>query len=254
MKKMYIFFAVIIGIYIIMFAAQESVRTVQVIGSKIAPNEAIALLTDGNERFVTGQQHYPNQDQSRRNLTSSKGQHPFATVISCSDSRVPVEILFDRGIGDIFVVRVAGNVVDIDEAGSIEYGVDHLETPVLVVLGHTHCGAVTAVAAKAKLHGKIPPLVDNIIPAVLKAQEEHPHLKGEALIEEAVKYNVWQAIEDLFKTSPISVGRIKYGKLKVVGAIYDIKTGKVSWLGEHPNQKTLLAEYGASTVTHPSAH
>lgn len=254
MKKVYIFFAVIIGIYIIMFAAQKSVRTVDIIGSKLSPEEAIALLTEGNERFVTDQQQYPNQDQSRRSLTTSKGQHPFATVITCSDSRVPVEILFDRGIGDIFVVRVAGNVVDVDEAGSIEYGVDHLGTPVLVVLGHTHCGAVTAVVTKAKLHGKIPPLVDNIIPAVLKVQDEHPELKGGALVEEAVKYNIWQAIEDLFKESSISVSRVKYGKLKVVGAVYDIETGKVNWLGEHPNQKNLVAKYGTSTLKHQSAH
>ena len=250
MKKVYIFFAVIIGLYIIMFAAQKSVRTVDIIGSKLTSDEAMALLADGNERFVTDQRQHPNQDQSRRSLTTSKGQHPFATVITCSDSRVPVEILFDRGIGDIFVIRVAGNVVDIDEAGSIEYGVDHLGTPVLVVLGHTHCGAVTAVVTKAKLHGKIPPLVDNLIPAVLKTQDEYPELKGDALVEEAVKFNVWQAIEDLYKESSISVGRVKSGKLTVIGAVYDIETGKVNWLGEHPDQHNLLAKYGASAVKH----
>lgn len=250
MKKVYILFAVIVGLYIILFAAQKSVRTVDIIGSKLTPEEAITLLSEGNERFVTDQRQYPNQDQSRRTLTTSKGQHPFATVITCSDSRVPVEIIFDRGIGDIFVIRVAGNVVDIDETGSIEYGVDHLGTPVCVVLGHTHCGAVTAVVKKAKLHGKIPPLVDNIIPAVLKAQEGHPELQGDALVEEAVKYNIWQAIEDLFKESPISVRSVKYGKLKVIGAIYDIETGKVNWLGEHPDQQNLLTKYGKSAIKH----
>jgi carbonic anhydrase len=254
MKKLYVFFAVIIGLYIIMFAAQKSVRTVNIIGSDLTADEAIALLTEGNERYAAGEQQYPNQDRSRRNLTTSKGQHPFATVIACSDSRVPVETLFDRGIGDIFVIRVAGNVIDTDEAGSIEYGVDHLATPVFVVLGHTHCGAVTAVVSNAALHGNIPPLVDNIVPAVLKAKDEHPALKGDALVEEAVKYNIWQAISDLFQKSSITVKRVKYGKLKVIGAVYDIETGKVSWLGEHPNQKNLLAEHGQSAAPHQSAH
>jgi carbonic anhydrase len=210
------------------------------------------MLTEGNDRYEANKSEYPNRNQNRRDITSSKGQHPFATVLTCSDSRVPVEILFDRGIGDIFVVRVAGNVVDIDEAGSIEYGVDHLATPVLVILGHTHCGAVTAVVHDEKLHGKIPPLVDNIIPAVIKTKEKYPQLHGDALIQEAVKFNVWQAIEDLFKESPISVKRIKKGKLKVVGAIYDIESGKVAWLGQHPEQSELMAQHGDKTSAHES--
>lgn len=254
MKKVYAFFAVVIALYIVFFVAQKSVRTTDIVGSKLAPDKAIALLTEGNDRYVAEKPQYPNQDKRRRVLTSSKGQHPFATVITCSDSRVPVEILFDRGIGDIFVIRVAGNVVDVDEAGSIEYGVDHLATPLFVVLGHTHCGAVTAVVTEAKLHGKIPPLVDNIIPAALKTKEKHPELKGNALIAEAVKMNVWQSVEDLFKESSISIKRIQMGKLKVVGALYDIETGKVEWLGEHPKQKELLAKYGAYKAGHHESH
>ncbi|MBN2516163.1 MAG: carbonic anhydrase [Deltaproteobacteria bacterium] len=223
-------------------------------GSELSPDEAITILTEGNNRYVANKSEYPNQNQRRRNLTSSKGQHPFATVLTCSDSRVPVEILFDRGIGDIFVIRVAGNVVDIDEAGSIEYGVDHLATPVLGILGHTHCGAVTAVVHEEKLHGKIPPLVDNIIPAVIKAKEKHPQLHGDALIQEAVIFNVWHAIEDLFKISPTTVKRIKRGNLKVVGAIYDIESGKVAWLGPHPKQNKLMAEYGDKVSAHEGEH
>jgi carbonic anhydrase len=137
-------------------------------------------------------------------------------------------------------------VVDIDEAGSIEYGVDHLETPVLVILGHAHCGAVTAVVNEVKLHGKIPPLVDNIIPAAIKAKEQFPDLHGDALIEKAVTLNVWQAIEDLFKQSSITVNRVKRGNLNVVGAIYDIESGEVAWLGPHPTQDKLLAQYKAT--------
>jgi len=242
MKKVYVLFGVIIVLYLILLAVPDEKFLISDIGSELTPDQAIGLLQEGNERYAAGNSTYPNQDKDRRKLTTSGGQHPFATVLACSDSRIPVEILFDRGIGDIFVVRVAGNVVDIDETGSIEYGVDHLETPVLVILGHTHCGAVTAVAHKEKLHGKIPPLVDNIIPAVIKAEEQHPDLHGDALIQEAVILNVWQAIEDLFKQSSITVNRVKWGDLSVIGAIYDIESGEVTWLGHHPAQDKLLAK------------
>lgn len=206
-----------------------------------SPAQALQKLTEGNERFVAGKCTHPRIDAKRLIETAENGQHPFATVITCSDSRVPVEVLFDQGIGDIFVIRIAGNVCDVDEVGSLEYGVDHLATPVLVVLGHTHCGAVTAVATGAALHGSIPPLVDNIAPAVKKAAIANPHLSGEELVPEAIKANCWQAIEDLLKASPATQERIKTGKLKVVAAIYNIRTGRIGWLGSHPDQDRLLA-------------
>jgi len=206
-----------------------------------SPDDVIKKLKHGNERFVQNDRTYPNQDKERIDLTSEKGQYPYATVIACSDSRVPVEHLFDAGIGDIFVIRVAGNVIDIDEAGSIEYGVDHLHTPVLVVLGHSGCGAVTAVCRGDEVHGNIPKLVDNIVPAVNKAKHEHGEEFNPELLSAAVKNNVWQSIEDLISISPVSVKLIKNGKLKVVGAIYHLDSGKVEWLGEHPHQKDLLA-------------
>lgn len=216
----------------------------------VTPDQALSMLKEGNARFTSGALKHPNADQARRSQTASKGQHPFASVLSCSDSRVPVEILFDSGIGDIFTIRVAGNVADTDETGSIEYGVDHLGTPVLVVLGHTHCGAVTAVVENDQLHGNIPPLVDNIIPAVAKARAQHPDLKGDALIEEAVKANVWQAIDDMFKLSEAVRKHVKDGSVKVVGAIYDIDSGKIDWMGTHPQQEQLLAKYETSGGSH----
>ncbi len=214
------------------------------------PDKALQTLKDGNARFVSGDRQFPNISADRRNITSSKGQHPFATVITCSDSRVPVEIVFDRGIGDIFVIRVAGNVCDVDEVGSIEYGVDHLETPVMVVLGHTSCGAVTAVVTNAELHGSIPALVDNIKPAVKKAQAEHSHLHGKDLVPKAVEANVWQSIEDLFTTSPATRKRVKAGSLKVVGGVYDLLSGKVKWMGTHPDQKKLVERTGGPSKDH----
>jgi carbonic anhydrase len=199
------------------------------------------MLQAGNERFVAGQSRHPRLDAKRLLETAENGQHPFATVITCSDSRVPVEMLFDQGVGDVFVIRVAGNVCDVDEAGSIEYGVDHLGTPLFVVLGHTHCGAVTAVTTEAKLHGNIPALVDNIQPAVAKARAANPHLTAVELVPEAIKANCWQSIEDLIRTSAPTRERIKAGKLKIVAAIYNIRTGKVGWLGAHPEQDGLVA-------------
>jgi carbonic anhydrase len=211
----------------------------------ITANEAIRRLRDGNTRYVLGKSIHPDSGAARRRATSEHGQHPFATVLGCSDSRVPVELLFDQGIGDLFVVRVAGNVCNLDEAGSIEYGTDHLGTPLLVVLGHTQCGAVTAVATGAELHGNIAPLAGSIRPAVAKAQETHPELRGADLIPAAIEANVWQAIEDLLRRSPLVSSRVREEKLKIVGAIYDLESGRVKWLGEHPRQKSLLGDRSA---------
>jgi len=142
---------------------------------------------------------------------------------------------------DIFVVRVAGNVCDVDEIGSIEYGLAHVNTPVLVVLGHTQCGAVTAVTHA--IHGtghalerNIPPLVDNIKPAVERAMAMNPDAHGDAVIPFAIEENIWQGIEDLFMASPACRELVKSAKAKVMGAMYDVSTGKVSWL---PEAKTL---------------
>lgn len=212
--------------------------------------EAQAKLEEGNKRFVSGAKKNPNQDQKRRKETAENGQHPFATVIACSDSRVPVEELFDAGVGDIFTIRVAGNVCDIDEAGSIEYGVDHLQTPILVVLGHTSCGAVTAVCRGDHVHGNIPQLVDNIIPAVEKAKHEHGSSFSSALLSTAVQYNVWQSIEDLYRLSTTTRERVKSGQLKVIGAVYNLASGEIQWLGRHPQESAFLQQ--ATAVSHAS--
>lgn len=202
-------------------------------------DEFLAILKKGNERFAAGKPEYPHEGAARRAETAA-GQHPIATVVSCSDSRVPPEILFDEGIGDLFIVRVIGNIGSVDETGSAEYGVEHLETPLLVVLGHTKCGAVTAAVTHAEVHGSIPPLLAHINPSVRTAKHDHPGLKGDELIAETVKTNVFHSIQELFNRSQIIRHRVGNGKLKVVGAIYDIQSGTVNWLGEHPRQKFLL--------------
>ncbi len=205
------------------------------------PEDALEKLVNGNKRFTSNQREFPNQDQQRLQQTASEGQFPYATIVACSDSRVPVEHIFDAGIGELFVIRIAGNVVDINEAGSIEYGVEHLHTPVLVVLGHTNCGAVTAVCRGDEVHGNIPKLVDNIVPAVEKSKKTHGNEFGQELLDESIRNNIWQSIEDLLTLSPISCDLIKEGKLKVVGALYHLDSGEVEWLGEHPELSELLA-------------
>lgn len=216
--------------------------------AKPSPDQALEMLKAGNARFATGKSRHPHQGFARLKQAGSQdqGDHAYATVITCSDSRVPVEIIFDAGVMDIFVIRVAGNVVQTDEAGSIEYGLAHVRTPVLVVLGHTQCGAVTAVTGAVQGHGhalerNIPPLVAPIIPAVRRAMHNHPELKGKAVVPAAIVENVWQGIRDLFFRSPATVDLVKSGKVKVVGAIYDVGSGRVKWL---PQDKVgaILAE------------
>lgn len=194
-------------------------------------DEVIAMLTKGNERFAAGQPTYPHEGAKRRAEVSAE-QHPLATIISCSDSRVPPEILFDEGIGDLFIVRVIGNIGGTDETGSAEYGVEHLGTPLLVVLGHTGCGAVTAAVTHAEVRGSIPPLLAHIQPAVRTARLQHPELKADALIPKAIHANVLHSIEELFKRSETIHSRARSGKLKVVGAIYDLNSGRVRWLDQ----------------------
>jgi methyl-accepting chemotaxis protein len=217
-----------------------AIFTTSALSAPPTPDAALQQLKEGNARFLAGAPLHPNQDAARR-TDVVKGQSPFATVLTCSDSRVPVELLFDQGIGDTFVVRVAGNVSDTDEIGTIEYGVGHLHTPLLVVMGHTGCGAVKAVLEGAEVHGSIPALVDNIAPAVAQARAANPGAAFDALFAAAVKNNVWVSIDDLFKRSAEVRELVAAGKLQVVGAVYDLATGTVNWLGQHPEQARLLA-------------
>ena len=210
------------------------------------PQEALAQLQAGQARFLAGTPAHPHQDSARREEIAT-GQMPFATVLTCSDSRVSPEILFDQGLGDLFVVRVAGNVSDTDEVGSMEYGAGHLHTPLLVVLGHSGCGAVKAVLDQAQVHGSIPELVDNIAPAVAQARAAAP---GATLFAEAVKLNVWQSIADLLQRSAEIRELVHTGQLQVVGAVYDLPTGAVQWHGEHPEQARLLAANATAGADH----
>lgn len=202
--------------------------------------DPLAALKAGNERFASGNAVHPNSDAARRRHTTKYGQKPFAIVIACSDSRVPVELLFDRGIGDLFVIRVAGNVCRTNETASIEYAVERLRTPLLVVLGHRHCGAVGGATFGARVHGVIPDLLECMKPANERVRARNPNLRGERLLEKVVRDNVWLTIEDLLERSETCRDNVGREKLEVVGAIYDYESGRVEWLGPHPNEYELV--------------
>ncbi len=221
--------------------------------ASVAPDAARQNLQQGNARFAAGQPVHPNLTLERR-AEVAKGQAPFATILTCSDSRLPAEAIFDQGLGDLFVVRVAGNVAQTAEIGSIEYGTGHLGTQLLVVLGHSNCGAVKAVAEGAEVHGNIPALIANIVPAVARVKAGHPGLTGAPLIAQAVEANVWQSIDNLFEHSATIRDLVKAGKLQVIGAVYDLATGSVQWHGAHPEQARLLAYSGGAAHDEPAGH
>jgi len=203
----------------------------------------LTLLREGNARFVEGKSFHPNLETSRRAELAAAGQEPSATILSCSDSRAPLEAVFDRGAGDLFVVRVAGNVAGLSELATMEYGVTHLGTPLLIVMGHTKCGAVTAAAKGAELHGHLPSLISLIKPAADKARMS---ASEEELVPRAIELNVWQQVENIFAKSAAIRDFAAQGKVQVVGAVYDIATGKVQWLGQHPEINRMITDAKAS--------
>jgi carbonic anhydrase len=211
---------------------------------RVSPDEAIRMLKDGNARFVSDASEYPNSGSARRALTSSQGQHPFACILACADSRVPVELILDRGIGDVFVVRVAGNVLGLSERGSVEYAVDVLDAPLFVVLGHTKCGAVKAVFQEGLLGGNLRALSEKILPAVEEVKNNsggRENLSHEAqLMDESARVNVWNTIEDALLSSEAIRKKVTSQECKVIGALYDIDSGLIDWMGPHPRQKQLL--------------
>ena len=193
----------------------------------VAPAEAISKLKEGNGRYTSGSLQHPGQTTDRR-TELAKTQHPFAAILSCSDSRVPPEIVFDQGLGDLFVVRVAGNVINDEGMGSLEYTVDHLGTRLILVLGHQRCGAVDAakqtIAAKGKAPGHIQSLVTAIKPAVEATAKDD--------LETTIKANVKNVVQALRSSTPILKAEVDSGKIQVVGGYYSLDTGAVTFLDE----------------------
>lgn len=185
------------------------------------PKEALNKLIEGNLRYINSQTIHPDQTAEVRAEIATR-QKPFAIVVTCSDSRVPPEIIFDQGLGDLFVIRVAGNVVDNFELGSVEYAAEHLGVQLVVVLGHERCGAVEAAVKGGKAPGHIASLVNAIKPSVEKAKKE----KGD-LFENSIKNNTNAVAQKIKNSRPLLAELVKEGKLIVVPARYDLDDGKV---------------------------
>lgn len=201
----------------------------------LTPGQALAKLKEGNDRFVAMTEVEPNVNSTRL-MAVSKGQRPFVGVLGCVDSRVPPELVFDRGLGDVFDARVAGAIAVDAAVGSLEFGVDEFEVPLLVVLGHSRCGAVTAAVKASTSGGAAPPgrigfVIDPILPAVAVTRAQG--VTGAALVDAAARAVVRSGVDRL-RSSPVLAGRLNAGRLGITGAFYDLDTGRVEFLSPAP--------------------
>ena len=192
-----------------------------------SPAEAIAKLKEGNRRYTTGNPQHPVHTPGRR-TELAKSQHPFAIILSCSDSRVPSEIVFDQGIGDLFIVRVAGNVINDEGLGSIEYAVEYLETRLIVVMGHQRCGAVQASKQIIAANGVAPGHIESLVRAIKPAVESTANCD----LDTTIKANVKHVVDCLRSSTPILKRKIDSGQVQVIGGYYSLDTGSVSFLND----------------------
>ena len=204
-----------------MLTANQTYYTVDNLDSEAALQE----LIEGNDRYALDHVEHPHEGSQRR-VDLSIAQHPFAIVLGCADSRVVPELIFDQGVGDLFVLRVAGNVADDAVIASIEFAVEHLGTRLVVVLGHERCGAVMAAIGHAFSEGKLNSLIKYIEPAVKAGQEAN----GDCVVSDTVKAHVNLMVKEIESTVPILSHEVKNGNLKIVPAYYRLATGKVEFL------------------------
>lgn len=192
--------------------------------TSLTPDAALARLQAGNARFVAGSTVHPNQTVDRR-TELNQGQHPFAIVLTCADSRLSPEIIFDQGLGDLFVVRNAGNLLDDHVIASIEYAVEHLGASLVVVLGHSKCGAVSAAVAGGHLPGHLPSIAASLSQVVAEAKKT----QGDT-VDRAVRLGAGHSADQLRDAEPILAEAAKAGKVKIVSGYYDLATGRVELL------------------------
>lgn len=194
-------------------------------------DQSLVLLMEGNLRFVKGSSVYPNQTSHQRKVLALRGQNPFATVVTASDSRVDPVLIFDRGLGDFFTVRLAGNVAGSDTLASVEYSMLALETPLLVVLGHTRSTLIKAAIDKVELKGHLVQLMGKLEPAIKMTRVLYPSLKGGELADKVAETNVRQVMREILSQCPAILEKVRSGKAQIMGAIYDTDNGVVRWLG-----------------------
>jgi carbonic anhydrase len=203
----------------------------QTAGANLSARDALARLMDGNQRYVRLKETHPDESSTRRRELVG-GQHPFAVILGCADSRVPPELLFDQGLGDLFVIRVAGNIVDDAVFGSIEYAVEHLGTRLIVVLGHEKCGAVSAAIEGGEPAGHLKTLLQAIRPSVAATANTPGDKVHNCVIE-----NVRRVASQIRRSEPVLKDAIDRKQLKVLAADYALDTGKVTLLDDRPSVK-----------------
>ena len=195
--------------------------------AKVAPADAVARLKAGNQRFIAGKLQHPHQNPQRGGELAT-GQRPFAIVLGCADSRTSPEVLFDQGLGDLFVIRVAGNILDDHVLGSIEYAVDHLGAQLIVVLGHQRCGAVQAAKETLDSKAEAPAHINSLVAAIQPAVET---TRG-ADVEATIKANTDNVVQSLRSSEPVLEKEVNAGAITVLGAYYNLDTGAVVFTEE----------------------
>jgi carbonic anhydrase len=197
--------------------------------TSISPSMALDLLKDGNQRFVKNLKM--NRNLLQQANETSDGQHPFAVILSCIDSRTSAELIFDQGLGDVFSVRIAGNVVNEDILGSMEFATKVVGTKIIIVLGHTKCGAIVGACNNVEL-GNLTVLLDKVKPAIAIEKETTENRTGSNVrfVDNVTTNNVIHTIERIRRESPIILDLENIGAIKIVGAIYNVDTGSVNFL------------------------
>jgi len=207
-----------------------------VVGQQLAPKpnpipaEPFDKLQYGNELFAKGKLLPPKVDEMTRYQLETEGQRPFAVVVACSDSRVPPELIFNQGLGNLFVVRTAGNIVNKENLASIEYAVEHLKASLIVVLGHTHCEIIEVAVSGKPLEGHLPSVVAHIEPVIRQLRQTHPHLKGDALKKRVTHEHVRYTMRGILERSALVRKHFEAGKVHFAGGVYHLREGKVEWL------------------------
>jgi carbonic anhydrase len=216
----------------VIYADPHAPLVTKSIQQNLTPDQALNRLVQGNERFVKQDTHKINYIK-KAEITATKGQHPAAIVLSCIDSRVPPEIIFDQAVGNIFVTRLAANVENNDVIGGMEFATKLAGAKLIVVMGHDDCGAVKGACLNAKL-GKLTQLLSKVKPAIAQTKKQYGKVEcnNPKFINAAAKNNVHNVITAIMKKSSVLRNLVKSGKVKIVGAMYHINTGKVSFFDE----------------------
>ena len=225
-----------IGIIIFLFGYKKP--PIVPSAEEVPKEQILDFLLEGNERFAADEPLHPDQTLERlRDL--NRGQHPVAAIVSCSDSRVPPELIFDQGLGDLFVIRNAGNIVSDYEIGSVEYAVEVLGVPLVIVMGHTNCGAIGAFVDHDHDHSHIYPEHIQKIIDYINAEEEEKALPRNIpnFFEKAIEANILHGVHELKKNIPNADSLMAHNKLRIIGALYDMETGKVRIIEDEDPKK-----------------